>query len=53
MLGTHAILQSQCPLCYGAFAIGDYVVMMVVDIGPNGCMIEYVHESCKKDEGEH
>ncbi len=53
MKGTHAILQIHCPICTGAFLVGDELVMRVVEIGvstvtgnPAGVGIKYLHEYC-------
>ncbi len=59
MIGTHAILQYQCPVCIGAFMVGDELAMRVVEIGANratgspaGVMVEYLHARCEKPWGE-
>ena len=61
MIGTHAILQAQCPVCVDTFMIGDELVMRVVGLGANasspdgpavGVMVEYLHARCEKPWGE-
>lgn len=61
MKGIHAILQIQCPVCTGAFMIGDELVMRVTELGtrtdsPNGraigVMVEYLHARCEMPWGE-
>lgn len=59
MKGVHAILQAQCPICIGAFLVGDELTMRVVEMGnnsvtgkPAGVMVEYLHARCEKPWGE-
>ena len=59
MIGTHAVLQSQCPECIGAFLVDDEITMRVVEIGvnavtgnPAGVMIEYLHTDCARPREE-
>ena len=56
MIGTHAIMQNQCPVCFGNFMHHDELIMRVVDIGANqstgspaGVMVEYLHVQCRKE----
>lgn len=59
MIGTHAVLQAQCPVCLGAFMIEDQLAMRVVALGaaatsPDGpqigVMVEYIHNRCTGEE---
>lgn len=46
MIDTHAILQNQCPVYFSVFLFSGELIMRVVDQGPNGVMVEYLHVHC-------
>lgn len=59
MIGTHAVLQIQCPVCFGVFMVNDQLAMKVVEIGAAsispggpavGVFVEYLHNRCTGGE---